>query len=95
MLVEVNPEKQGLKPGRRISCKPCRASLVEVNPEKQGLKPVGEMEPPELQPACGSESRKTRIETRCPWRMIWAFHILVEVNPEKQGLKHRLDGAPT
>ena len=41
IVVEVNPEKQGLKPGvdRTDGDVP---PVVEVNPEKQGLKPVFE-----------------------------------------------------
>ena len=38
---------------------------------------------------CGSESRKTRIETElaCLLRLTRPSAVLVEVNPEKQGLK--------
>ena len=37
-VVEVNPEKQGLKPRVIQPCEYVRILVVEVNPEKQGLK---------------------------------------------------------
>ena len=71
--MEVNPEKQGLKPPSDYGTGLIKAYegnlLVEVNPEKQGLKRRSYGQLPKLlnilgRPSCGSESRKTRIETK-------------------------------
>ena len=68
---------------------------MEVNPEKQGLKPKyrgGIQLPSTGTDACGSESRKTRIETMGQGHtrpLPETLRRVVEVNPEKQGLKQR------
>ena len=36
--VKANPEKQGLKPGRRLGAGAAGQERVKANPEKQGLK---------------------------------------------------------
>ena len=63
-LVEVNPEKQGLKLiDALLTLLRKNRCLVEVNPEKQGLKQMWQWMARLSRVSCGSESRKTRIET--------------------------------
>ena len=87
IVVEVNPEKQGLKrwlrKQSRVNTYGCRSESRKTRIETS----LSDGAWLTTTACCRSESRKTRIETRvqvhCPNPLI----AVVEVNPEKQGLK--------